>query len=53
MKTLHCLAGTGVRKISSVAIISDREHLSNTDLCDLTIVGSCDIHVYQMSNKVI
>ena len=43
---------TGVRKISHVAIISYREHFSNTDLSDLSIVGTCGILVYQMRHEV-
>ena len=34
-------------------IVSVRKHFSNTDLSDLSIVGTCDIFVYQMRHKVI
>ena len=34
------------------ALSSDRWHSPNTDLSDLSIVSSCDILVYQITNEV-
>ena len=33
-------------------IVIDRKHLSNTDLSDLSTVGTCDIFVYHMRHRV-
>ena len=33
------------------ALSSDRQHFSNTDLSDLSIMGTCNILVYQMRHK--
>ena len=35
------------------ALSSTRSIFSNTDLSDLSIVGTCDIFVYQMRHKVL
>ena len=33
-------------------IVIDRKHFFTTDLSDLSIVGTCDIFVYQMRHRV-
>ena len=38
--------------IIGFSIVIDRGHLSNTDLSDLSTVGTCDIFVYQMRHRV-
>ena len=34
--------------INCLTIVSARKHFSNTNLSDLSIVGTCDIFVYRM-----
>ena len=53
----HVIRGTAVgelfRRVYCVGLIAiDGKHLSNTDLSDFSIVGTCDIFVYQMRHKV-
>ena len=33
-------------------IVSNRKHFSNTNLSDLSIVGTCDIFVYRMHHQI-